>query len=534
MRINPLLWEFSNIYRRHKTLQRFMQISFKVLKFMLRLLFGRLFGWIIPKRLNPAGGDIWGRVRRLIEDLGPTFIKFGQILSTRTEIPPALRDELKKLLEAVPPFSYQEVNDIIEEELAAPIEELFVSFEKEPIAAASLAQVHRAWLREGEGPPVEVAVKIQRPDLEAIVQLDLAVLETVIRIIHKSMKRIRLFNLPEIIDAFGTALNREVDFVLEGRSCDRLAKINKNDPTVKIPKVYWDYTTKRIITLEFIGGIQISHLDELDRAGMDRHDIALHMTRAYMEQIFAEGFLHADPHPGNLYILDDEVIAFLDFGMVEYIDDKLLTDLTELLVALVHDNTGPRVAEEFMNIHTGNKWEVDYPKLVLGMSTFIDRHFVDGKMPLAQKGVGYIMNELVYEAIKHGIKLPQPLLLVIKTLLYVEALASELYPGFDVLDMLQPHVNRRLRRKLYAKLAPFDLRHPVELADDLAEATEYAADFAKDIPRRLTVIADKIERGELEFRTREVGGEHHSNQTLFNILIIALIIGLIIVVVIKL
>ena len=175
-------------------------------------------------------------MRRLIEDLGPTFIKFGQILSTRTEIPPALRDELKKLQEAVPPFSYQEVNDIIEEELAAPIEELFVSFEKKPIAAASLAQVHEAWLREeeeGEGlVEVAVAVKVQRPKLEAIIQLDLAVLEVAIGIIDKLMKRVRVLNLPEIIDAFGTALNREVDFVLEGRSCDRLAKINKNDSTL--------------------------------------------------------------------------------------------------------------------------------------------------------------------------------------------------------------------------------------------------------------------------------------------------------------
>ena len=427
----------------------------------------------------------------------------------------------------VPPFSYKEVEDTIEQELAAPIEELFVSFNKEPVASASLGQVHEAVLRQGRNRRERVAVKVQRPNIESIIEVDLSLLEFLIRLVDKLIPRIRVINLPDIIDAFGTSLRREVDYVLEGRSADKLAKIHKHDDTVYIPKVYWDYTTKRVITEEFIVGIKISEVGKLDKAGLDRYQIALHMTRAYMKQIFREGFLHADPHPANLFVLENEVICFLDFGMVEYIDDKLLADLTELLVAIVHDNTGSRVAEEFMNLHTGNKWDVDYPKLVLELDTFIDRHFVEGKIPLAQKGIGYIMNELVYGVFKYGIKLPNPMILVIKALLFAEMLANEIYSGFDVLDMVKPHVNRRLRKKYKEKVDILDLTKPKQLGDWLDSAGE-AADFIKDLPRQTTAIMNKLERGEMEFKVNN----NNNNHAIWAIAIVV-IIALLVVIILK-
>ena len=520
--MNKALWEFSNTYRRYRTLRRFLQIIGIVIKFLLCRLWGKI---------RRGSLSNWERIRLLIEELGPAFIKFGQILSTRGECPPLLRDELKKLQDKVPPFSYEEVEDIIEQELAAPIEELFVSFNKVPIASASLGQVHEAVLRYGRNRRGGVAVKVQRPNIENIIAVDLSVLEFSSRLVDRLMPRTRIFNLPLIIDAFGTTLRREIDYVLEGRNADKLARSHNSDETVKIPEIYWDYTTQRVLTMEFIDGIKISEVEELDEAGLDRYKIALHMTRAYMKQIFKEGFLHADPHPANLFILDDEVIAFLDFGMVEYIDDKLLTDLTELLVALIHDNTGPRVAEEFMNIHTGNKWDVDYPKLVLEMSTFIDRHFVDGKIPLAQKGVGYIMNELIYGVYKFGIKLPQPLVLVIKTLLYVEMLGNELYPGFDVMDMVKPHVDRRVRRKLAEQVDILDVREPRELIGGLLDSASEAVDFVKDLPRQATAIMDKIERGELEFKMNSSNSNH--NHIIWTIIPVLIIIALLVIIVLR-
>jgi len=275
---------------------------------------------------------------------------------------------------------------------------------------------------------------------------------------------------------------------------------------------------QRLLTLEIVFHI------------FNPNEFPVVVERAKYRIYFREGFLHADPHPANLFILNDEVICFLDFGMVEYIEDKLLTDLTELLIALIHDNTGPRLAEELMNLHTGNKWDVDYPKLVLEMSTFIDRHFVEGKMPLAQKGVGYIMNELVYGAYKFGIKLPQPLILVIKTLLYVEMLANELYPGFDVMDMVRPRVDRRLRKKLIEKVDVLDLRQPKELVSDLLDAAGEAADFAKDLPRQVAAIMTKLERGELELKLKN---NNNNNHLIWSIFATVVIIALLVIIILK-
>ena len=523
--MNKVLWEISNTYRRFVTLRRFLEILAITIKFLFRVLFSKIWRQKSQKRWGNPSGGFEALVRLLIEELGPTFIKFGQILSTRAECPESLKKELEKLQENVPPFSYKEVEDIIEEELAAPIEELFISFDKEPLAAASLGQVHKAVLRYNRRE--RVAVKVQRPNIESIIEADLSVMEFLLRLIDKFLPRTRIFNLPVVIDSFGTSLKREIDYVLEGRNADKIAKIHKNDGTVYIPEIYWDYTTERVLVEEFIDGIKISELEELDKAGLDRHEIALHMTRAYMKQIFEEGFLHADPHPGNLFVLDDEVICFIDFGMVEYIDDKLLDDLTDLLVAIVHDNTGIRVAEEFMNLHTGNKWDVDYPKLVLELDTFIDRHFVEGKIPLAQKGVGYIMNELVYGIYKFGVKLPHPLILVIKTLLYVEMLANELDPGFDVLDMVKPHVNSRLRKKYIKKVDFLDLTKPKELADWLDTAGE-AVDFLKDLPRQISTVMNKIERGEMEFKVKH--NSNNNNHLVWDIAIVAIIVLLVFII----
>lgn len=537
MHINPMLWEFSNTYRQYKTALRLVQIMFLVLKLMLGFFFRRLLGRIIPKRLRPAnavGEGAMARVRLLIEQLGPMFIKFGQILSTRTECPDVLREELKKLQEAVPPFTYQEANDIIEQELAAPIEELFLSFEKEPIAAASLAQVHRAWLKGEEGEePVEVAVKVQRPNLAPIIAVDLSVMEFMAKMVHRFLPRARILNAPDIIDGFGMGLRRETDFFLEGRHADKVARMHKNDRYVKVPKIYWDYTTDKVLTMEFIHGVRINQFEEIDRLGWDRYTIANNMAKAYFKQILKEGFLQADPHPGNLYIQDEDVICFLDFGMTEDVPDELLDKLTDLLVAMIHDNDALKTAEVLMDIHVGRPEAVNFEKLVTDLYAFLDRRFVEGKMPIGVKGVGYIFNELLYVILWRGIHLPTPLILVIKAILYVEMLAIELYPGFDLQNILEPHMARRFRRKIYKRMEPLELRHPRKSGTDIGDAAVVAANYLKDLPRQVSSIMGKIERGELEFRTREVGKANNAAQTLFNILIIALIIGLIIIVVLK-
>jgi ubiquinone biosynthesis protein len=390
--------------------------------------------------------------------------------------------------------------------------------------------VHEARLRKGRNRGERVAVKVQRPNIESIIEVDLSVLDFFARFIHRFIPRAKIMNVPDIIDAFGTALRKEIDYILEGRNADKVAKIHKNDKTVAVPEIYWDYTSKRVLTMEFIEGIKISEVDEMDRAGLDRYEVTKNMLRAYMKQIFAEGFLHADPHPANLFVLEDEVICFLDFGMVEHLDDPLLDKLTDLLIAAIHDVDPAKTRDEFMRLHVGRREDVDSQRLLFGLASFMDRHFVDKKFPLSQRGVGYIMNDIVYEVYKYGIKLPLPLVLVIKTLLYCEMLANELYPGFDVMDMVKPHVNRRLRGKYRRKVDALGLTEPKDLVSDLLDAAKEAFDFAKDFPRQATAIMNKIERGEMEFK---VTNNNHNNHLIWGIAISAIIITLLVVIILQ-
>ena len=270
----------------------------------------------------------------------------------------------------------------------------------------------------------------------------------------------------------------------------------------------------------------------MDELGWDRWTIANNQMRAYFDQIFKHGFLHADPHPGNLYVQDEDVICFLDFGMIEYVDDDTLDKLTDLLIALAVDCDGLKVAQRLMDLHIGKPEEVDFEHLVLDLNAFEDRRFVEGEIAIGERGVGFILNELLVVIFGYGVHLPLPLTLIIKTLLYVEMLATELCPGFDIMDNVETHTRRRWRKKIYHRLDPTDLRHPKESGADIGDALIAAADYLKDLPKQVSSITSKIDRGELEFRTREVGKGHHSLSA-FDIIILLLLMGLIIVVVIK-
>ena len=524
--MNKLLWGLSNTYRRYITLRRFLQIIGITIKFLLRVLFSKIWRRKSPKPGGNPSGGVGVLVRLLIEELGPTFIKFGQILSTRVECPEALKKELEKLQEHVPPFSYEEVEDIIEEEMAAPIEELFISFDKEPLAAASLGQVHKAVLKDGRNRQKRVAVKIQRPDIESIIEVDLVLLDVLACLIDKLFPRLRSSHLPEIVDAFGTSLRREIDYILEGRNADKIAENFKNDDTAYIPKVYWDYTSKRVITEEFVDGIRINDFEAMDRVGLDKYEIALNTTRAYLKMIHEDGFLQADPHPGNLYVLEDNIIVFLDFGMIERIEDKLLDKLGDLILAF--DSNDPvRLTKEIMRMHTGGRDEIDVERLELEMGTFIDRHFVDGKMPLGQRGVGHIMDDLTKTVFGYGVRLPRPLVLVFKTYLYVEVLANQLYPGFDVYDMFDPHLKRLGRKRIRNKVDALGLTEPKDLFEDLADAAGEAVDFIKDLPRQATAIMNKVEHGEMEFKVKSSNSNNHLGWAIALAVIIALLVTIV-------
>jgi ubiquinone biosynthesis protein len=246
------------------------------------------------------------RLRMALEELGPTFVKLGQVLSTRPDLlPPAYIAELARLQDTVPPAPWEPVRAQLEAELGAPVEKVFATLDPEPIAAASLAQVHAATLPDG----AEVVVKVQRPDIEATINVDLDILADVARLLQTRTPLGELYDLPGIVEEFAATLRAELDFYREGHNADRFRANFADEPYLYIPKVYWDYTTRRVLVMERIRGIKIDDIAALDAAGYDRYRIGLHAARMVIKEVLEDGFFHADPHPGNFFVMPGEVIG---------------------------------------------------------------------------------------------------------------------------------------------------------------------------------------------------------------------------------
>ncbi|NIR50402.1 ubiquinone biosynthesis protein UbiB, partial [candidate division KSB1 bacterium] len=272
------------------------------------------------------------RIRLALEELGPTFIKLGQLLSTRSFLIPAdLLDELTKLQDEVKPLPFESLQNYIESQLGAAIDETFSEFDQTAVASASIAQAHRARTLEGK----EVVVKIQRPEVARIIATDLDILSDLARLMHRYVPESHQFDPQGVVRELEQTTKRELDFINEGRSIEIFAKNFASFDHVYIPKVFWDYTTDKIITTEYIDGIKISETEALRQAGCDLKFIANVGAKFILKQIFEDGFFHADPHPGNIFIKDGNTIVPVDFGMMGRLDESLLEEVSDLLIGAV-------------------------------------------------------------------------------------------------------------------------------------------------------------------------------------------------------
>ncbi|MBL0715916.1 MAG: phosphotransferase, partial [Desulfosarcina sp.] len=286
------------------------------------------------------------RVRMALEELGPTYVKLGQVLSTRPDlIPVDFINELAKLQDEVPPFNTKEVERIITVELGAAPDEIFASFEPTPLASASIGQVHGATLADGE----RVAVKIQRPGIKKIIEVDLEIMLHIATLMEHHIEEIAFFRPVKIVEEFAKVLEREIDYTFEAVNMERMANQFLRDQTVYIPKVYPDLTTTRVLTAEYIDGIKISDVRKLEDAGLDRRKITRRGSDILLRQVFDFGFFHGDPHPGNLFVLPGEVICLLDFGMVGTVDRQTREDFVDLVDAVVHRHEA-RTAQVLLKI----------------------------------------------------------------------------------------------------------------------------------------------------------------------------------------
>jgi len=514
---------FTKFKRRYKNLKRLQQITTILIKYGFDY-FVKQLGLI---NLISKGGKILKlkpskiaqlplpvRVRLALEELGPTFVKLGQILSTRPDlIPQDYIIELQKLQDEVPPFAYDQVEQIIKRELGADIPKIFKSFEQKPFAAASLGQVHQAILEDGD----KAVVKVQRPDIEKVIETDLDILFDLARLTERHIPASRLYDPVGIVEEFTKVIRSELDYGTEGRNAERFRKNFEDDKTIYTPKIYWEFSSRRILTMELIEGIKINNLKELDKVGYDRKKIAENVAKTFMKQILIDGFFHADPHPGNMLVMKDEVIGFMDFGMMGRLDEEIREKGIDLFIAVLERNPN-KIINEMLNLGITYQ-EIDTRSLKIDIKEMLDQYY---DKPLKEIKLGELISQLVEISIKYHIKMPAEFALLGKSLITIEGIGSELDPDFNLAEIAKP----------YAKDVILERKSPqrliLKLLNDLAELYNLII----LIPRQLSKTLKKMEEGvfKLEFQHRGLENlisalDRSTNRLSYSLILAAIIIG---------
>jgi ubiquinone biosynthesis protein len=444
----------------------------------------------LPRRIvrRPIADRIGGpeRLRLTLTALGPTFVKLGQILSTRPDLlPPEFIAELNKLQDAVPPFPAEVAIATVEAELGRPIDVIFADFCRAPLAAASLGQVHAATLHDG----ARVVVKVQRPDIQQTVALDLAILAELAALAQERTPLGEQYDLVELAWEFGATIRAELDYRREARNAERFHANFADSPIIHVPTIYWDYTSARVLTSERLFGVKINDIAGLEAAGIERKLLARHCFELILQEIFDDGFFHADPHPGNFFALPGEVIGAVDFGQVVALDRELTSNLVLLLVALTRNDANDALrAMQRMGMLAPREIT---PALRRDMMRFMDR-FVG--RPLEELSARETGEELLELARRHHLRMPAPLALLLKTIVMMEGIGLQLDPQLDIFAIAQPHATRALA----------DLASPQAATRRAIEQAQELSAIAGALPRQVSQVLQQLGDGDLRIQTRDL------------------------------
>lgn len=453
------------------------------------------------------------RVRRALEEMGPCFVKLGQVLATRVDLfPPEWIAEFSRLQNAVPPVSFDAIEAEMRDALQASPDQVFAWLDPEPLAAASIAQVHRARLHDGR----DVVAKVRRPGIAPVIAADLRLLQYVAGRIEARFPDLRRFHPVGMVSQFRASLLRELDLAAECRNAERIAASFADDARIYVPAVVWAATSERMNVQEYVDGIPVADLAALDAAGIDRAQIARTGARAILKMMLDDGFFHADPHPGNVFVLADGRIAVIDFGMVGRLSPARRSEVVSLLYGLV-ERDPERVGDVLLE-WTGRA-NVDEAQLAIDIDAFVDRFH---GVPLGELNLASMLLQVTVMLRAHRLALPADLALLIKVCLTLEGLGRSLDPTFDMARQAQPF----LRRAMLREFGPRALA--AKGARSLAETTRLLSSLPRDLRRMLRALRTggarlHIDVEELRQFSRQMA--HSANRLSGALVIAALIVG---------
>jgi ubiquinone biosynthesis protein len=453
------------------------------------------------------------RVRHALEEMGPCFVKLGQVLATRVDLfPPEWIAEFSRLQNAVPPVPFEAICAEMCEALGVSPESAFLSLDQTPLAAASIAQVHRARLHDGR----EVVAKVRRPGIRPVIEADLRLLEYAARKIEAKFPDLRRFHPLGMVRQFKASLMRELDLAAECRHAERIAASFAGDDHIVVPAVYWPYTSERMNVQDFVDGIPVADMAALDAAGVDRVQIARDGAQAVLKMMLEDGFFHADPHPGNVFVLPGGRIAMIDFGMVGRLSQARRAEVVSLLFGLI-ERDAKRVNEVLLD--WTQRPDVDEEQLSIDIDAFVDRYH---GVPLGQLDLAGMLLDVTSLLRSHRLALPADLALLIKVCLTLEGLGRSLDPSFDMARQAQPF----LRRAIAAQYRPRAVvRRGVRA---LADSVGVLAALPQELRRLLRAVHGgnarlHMEVDDLKEFTRQVA--HSANRLAGSMVIAALIVG---------
>jgi ubiquinone biosynthesis protein len=488
-----------NIGKKHKTtlIERYEKVISVLMKYgFADLVTHPPFNRLIPKweRIVPKheGRPVttftkYERMRMVCEELGTTFIKFAQIASNRPDLlPEELIEELSTFQDRAVPLPAEVIRDALIRELGRPPETIFEQFDYEPVASASISQVHRARLKGGK----DVVLKVQRPGIHETVELDIAILRQLARLLERHFAASQSYQPLELVKMFEKSILKELDFTIEAANVRRFEIQFRGNPNIYVPFFYPEYSTKRVLCLEYIEGVKITNLEELAKIGMTGPELALKGISLYFEQVFDHGFFHADPHPGNIFVMPDKKICFIDFGMMGSVVDADQLLLGDLLLA-VHNQDVQGLKKSLLRFSFEDA-QINEKDLEYDIIDFFQQYSHIGIEDIDGQKVMAALNSLFFD---YKIRIPSNLLLLLKALVIIEGVGLMLDPKYDIIGNIEPYATRLLVRKFSA----------TKLSKNLLKSLSDLSKLATSLPEDAQEVIKKIKQGKLHIEFEHKG-----------------------------